>query len=144
MVNKLADKKARKLAKMVLGKDWDLLMKQKYIVCNIKIKFDKKISLKRMVISKDINLYGYDKKREAYFRYCSELTEESAMNPYRNHYGPYMPEQYSKYDRLIAFYIWLKHYKKHPISPKYFAKKFNLIGGVGGNTLKDIISGYAY
>jgi len=137
---KVADKRAKKLAKKVLGKDFNLLMKRGYLVRTIKIKNGKKIVRMRMLISKDIYVYGYNKKR--YHRYCSELLEESINNPYRPYeYRGYYAESFSKFDRLIAFYIWLKHYSKHPISRRAFNRRFNFIGSVMGNTLQDIVYG---
>lgn len=130
-----ADRKARKLAKQILGKDFDRLMKRKYLSFKIKIRKQKgKIVERKMYLFRDIVLYIVDEKTNKLIRICSLLEGPG---------GTWEEKRYSDYDKLIAFYLWLKHYKKHPVKQLAFNDQFNLMGNSGEHTVRELIGEFS-
>lgn len=113
-----ADKRALKLAKKVLGNDFKKLMKQKYLIFPIKIlKGGHRVVIKKIYLFKHIVLFTYTPKTKRFARLCSVLIDPRYYHDVR----------YSKYDKLIAYYLWLKHYTKHRIENMEYNDQFNLM-----------------
>lgn len=121
-----ADIRARGLAKKILGSDFDRLMKKGYLTFKINVK-QSSLGLTKFIIGKDIAVYRYDKKKNRYFRYCSLIQERPAWQYEQNVYPRTLDNHYSKYDKLVAYYLWLKNYSKNGVSKFQFKKQFNFI-----------------
>lgn len=122
-----ADRKARRLAQKILGQDFKKLFKKGYLVFKIKLK-GTKTKLKKLLICKNITVYGYDKRSNSYYRYCSLIRNtmpwQYEQNVYEQGYGA---QAYSKFDKLVAYYLWLKEYSKSAVSIQQFKEQFNHI-----------------
>lgn len=122
-----ADRRARRLAQKILGKDFIKLFKRGYLEFKIKLR-GARVKTKKFLICKNISVYGYDSRKRKYFRYCSLIKNTNAwqyeQNVYEQGYGA---NAYSHFDKLIAYYLWLKEYSKKAVPIQQFKDQFNLI-----------------
>lgn len=113
-----ADRRAKRLAKQVLGKDFKKLNTEKYLIYKIKVKNGRKITLKIIYLFKDVVLYEQDPRSKRLTRICSLIQDPTTWNEVR----------YSIYDKLIAYYFWLRLYSRKPIHITDYKDQFNLLG----------------
>lgn len=124
-----ADKRAKSLAKKIMGKKFTELMKKKYLRFVIKVKKQKgKIVEKKLYILKDVTMYQLNEKNHKLAKICSLIAGSDQFEV----------RQFSDYDKLVAYYLWLKHYSKHPIRQLDFNDQFNLMSECD-YTLKELI-----
>lgn len=124
-----SDRRAKNLARKVLGKDFKTIFDKGFVSFNIKVQIKKgEVETRRIYLCKDFRVYTLNKKRSLYYRYCSILLEYRASLYDANEYPAiYYQNVFSDYDKLIAYYLWLKHYSKVPAKLKEFKQQFNLI-----------------
>jgi len=81
--------------------------------------------LKEIYLFKSCKLYIRKNKYRDLTRLCSAI-----LPPMADHYSyanGWHEIKYNRYDNLVAFYLWLNHYKTHPVTLAQFQQQFNTL-----------------